>query len=74
MDIETRVLRKKLSKLSVREANTCVDDIFGVFAQSKLVSDMFTVRKVVRSPLGPDLLASDKEDFSLFTGKIVWVG
>jgi len=73
-DIVTRVLRKKLSNVLVGEANIYVDDILGVCAQSELVSDMSMVRKVVRSLLGPDSLASDKEETSLLTGEIVWVG
>mgnify|MGYP000025132167 CR=1 FL=1 len=73
-DIVTRVLRKKLSTVLAGEANMYVDDILGVCAQSELVSDMSRVRRVVRGLLGPDSLAPDKEETTLLTGEIVWVG
>lgn len=73
-DVVTRVLRKKLGSVVVGEADIYVDDILGVCAQSELESEMALVRKVVLDLLGPNSLAADKEETSLVTGEIVWVG
>ena len=73
-DVVTRVLRKKLKEVLIGEADIYVDDILGVCARSELETEMSRARHVVLSLLGPNSLASDKEESSLLTGEIVWVG
>lgn len=73
-DVVSRVIRKKLNSLLCGEADIYVDDIMGVCSRDELFEEMKKVREMLIGLLGPHALAVDKEETSLASSEIVWVG
>ena len=73
-DVVSRVIRKSLKLIVTGDADIYVDDIMGVCSRGEMLSEMQKVRDLLTGLLGPSALAVEKEETSIISNEIVWVG